>query len=78
VKGINRRGEISFKRLAPCDSLLIGSAPWLCLCCLRVRRRIGGIVWQGPERVVTQHGTYVWGAPDPLEVALEAALKKIG
>ena len=79
VTWVNPWGENSFgQRLAPCDSLIIGSAPWLCLCCLRVRRWIGGIDTGGrPEQVVTQHGTYVWPAPDPLEFALATALERM-
>lgn len=65
--------------LAPCDSLLIGSGPWLCLCCLRLRRRIAGVSpRQGSETVATQHGTYIWDAPDPLEESLRVALARMG
>ena len=79
IRSRNHHGHPNFgMHLAPCDSLIIGSGPWLCLCCLRLRRRIGGIKRQGPERVVTQHGTYVWGADaDPLADALRAALERM-
>lgn len=76
VKGYTHKGEprYRYRPSARCDSIIIGSGPWICYCCKSLRFAIAGVKWgEVPEKwvlgaplalrfktIYTNRGAYVW------------------